>query len=238
MDRQRISFTLGNRLEELRKSKGLTHVALAKQLKEIYGIEVSRDSLMAYEISSEFRAKASKLPNLGMRVEYLYCLADFYGVSIDYLLKKTDIASSDIKIREVCEYIGLSENAVKFLKYIGNDPDSEEKDIMPLVLSLLLENYKFFQALSGLSMACRSAYRYHEPSDIVAIEKFKNDHWPEIRQIGAEIWSASSTSDMFIYQANGRLHECMEEVRSYFIPKSNKTIPGADTPGTAIGQQT
>ena len=71
MDRQRISFTLGNRLEELRKSKGLTHVALAKQLKEIYGIEVSRDSLMAYEISSEFRAKASKLPNLGMRVEYL-----------------------------------------------------------------------------------------------------------------------------------------------------------------------
>ena len=155
MDRQRISFTLGNRLEELRKSKGLTHVALAKQLKEIYGIEVSRDSLMAYEISSEFRAKASKLPNLGMRVEYLYCLADFYGVSIDYLLKKTDIASSDIKIREVCEYIGLSENAVKFLKYIGNDPDSEEKDIMPLVLSLLLENYKFFQALSGLSMACR-----------------------------------------------------------------------------------
>ena len=73
-------------------------------------------------------------------------MADFYGVSIDYLLKKTDIASSDIKIREVCEYIGLSENAVKFLKYIGNDPDSEEKDIMPLVLSLLLENYKFFQA--------------------------------------------------------------------------------------------
>lgn len=138
MDKQRVSFTLGSRLEELRKSKGLTHVALAKQLKEAYGIEVSRDSLMAYEISSEFRAKASKLPNLGMRIEYLYCLADFYGVSLDYLLGKTDVMTPDIKIRDACELTGLSSDTISLLHaYSGC---SSEKTTLSSFLTRFLED--------------------------------------------------------------------------------------------------
>ena len=151
MDRQRISFTLGNRLEELRKSKGLTHVALAKQLEEKYGITVSRDSLMSYEISSEFRAKASKLPNLGMRVEYLYCLADFYGVSFDYLLGKTDIMTPNTKIRDICEITGLSEESIKILAN-WNNPFG-----VPSMLDLFLQSDQADSIVEGLVDLC-SAY--------------------------------------------------------------------------------
>lgn len=119
MDKQEVSFTLGNRLKNLREDHGLSHDKLKKQLSEKYGISVSRDSLMAYEISEETRAKASKLPNLGMRVEYLYCLADFYGVSLDYLLGKSTVPVPDGTVSKVCEYTGLSENAVVFLNKVS-----------------------------------------------------------------------------------------------------------------------
>lgn len=115
MDRQHISFVLGERLKALREERGLSHVDLTKQLNEKYGISVSRDSVMAYEIADESRAKASKLPNLGMRVEYLYCLADFYGVSFDYLLGKTDIPSPSLDIRKMCEQTALSRGIIKSL---------------------------------------------------------------------------------------------------------------------------
>jgi len=90
-----------------------------KQLNDKYGISISRDSLMAYEISDETRAKASKLPNLGMRVEYLYCLADFFGVSLDYLLGREDVKSPDCNIRFMCKYTGLSENSIETLRYLN-----------------------------------------------------------------------------------------------------------------------
>ena len=113
MDKQAISFVMGKRLKELREERGLSHDKLIKQLNERYGVSVSRDSVMAYEISDEKRSKASKLPNMGMRAETLYCLADFYGVSLDYLLGKTDIKSFDTDLKSVCEYTGLSEQAVE-----------------------------------------------------------------------------------------------------------------------------
>ena len=119
MDKQNISFTLGKRLKELREERGLSHVDLAKQLGDRYGLTVSRDSLMAYEIADDTRAKASKLPNLGMRVEYLYCLADFYGVSLDYLLGKTNVRAPDSTVQSICKYTGLSEYAVENLRYFN-----------------------------------------------------------------------------------------------------------------------
>lgn len=130
MDRQRISFVLGERLKELREERGLTHAGLIKQLSEKYGVSVSRDSIMAYEISDESRAKADKLPNLGMRVEYLYCLADFYGVSLDYLLGKTAVKTADCSIQVMAEYTGLSEMALNKLNDLNIDTQQPPTDVL------------------------------------------------------------------------------------------------------------
>lgn len=115
MDRQGVSFKMGQRLKDLREERGLSHVDLIKQLSEKYGISISRDSLMAYEIADESRAKASKLPNLGMRVEYLYCLADFFDVSLDYLLGRSNVSKPDFNIGEICKKTNLSEGIVQVL---------------------------------------------------------------------------------------------------------------------------
>jgi len=136
MERQSISFTLGERLKNLREARGLSHEKLKAQLEEKYGITISRDSLMAYEISDELRAKASKLPNLGMRVEYLYCLADFYGVSLDYLFGKTNIPALDINIRQICEYTGLPEDSIIWL---NEKTKYHEFNVMASVIHKMLD---------------------------------------------------------------------------------------------------
>lgn len=104
------SLIMAKRLKELREKKKLSHVSLAKVLKEQYGIDVSRDSLMAYEVSDPNNTKAYR--NDGMKVEYLRCLAEFYGVSVDYLLGYTNDPNRN---PGMVDDLGLSPEAVKLL---------------------------------------------------------------------------------------------------------------------------
>lgn len=140
MDRQHTSFVLGARLKALREERGLSHVDLIKQLNEKYGISVSRDSVMAYEISDETRAKASKLPNMGMRVETLYCLADFYGVSLDYLLGKTTVKAADCNMQYMSGYTGLSEQTLEILHQEASSSKQETGDVLcwPNCIAILI----------------------------------------------------------------------------------------------------
>lgn len=141
MDKKQTSFTLGTRLKELRQKQCLSHVQLSNQLKEKYGISVSRDSLMAYEVADDSRSKAEKLPNLGMRVEYLYCLADFYGVSLDYLVGNTDyfdIGHSDLTL----EKAGLPEKFIEEYLYIR-----DKKNFGNRLVNKFLSNWNFWEAM-------------------------------------------------------------------------------------------
>lgn len=141
MDRKNISFTFGTRLKELRQEHGLSHVQLSNQLKNKYGISVSRDSLMAYEVADDARSKADKLPNLGMRVEYLYCLADFYGVSLDYLVGNTDyrdINHSNLNI----EAAGLPEKFISEYLFIR-----DKKGFGNRLVNKFLSNWNLWEAM-------------------------------------------------------------------------------------------
>ena len=163
MERQNISFTLGERLKKLREERDLSHDKLIKQLYEKYNISLSRDSVMAYEIADEFRAKASKLPNLGMRVETLYYLASFYGVSVDYLLGKTDEPVPNITIRTICEQTRLSPEAVEKLKVEGNC-----YDFVRMLVDALIREWHVYQP------AARAAAEYWghaEIADLIGSQK-------------------------------------------------------------------
>ena len=78
------SLIMAQRLKDLRTERGLSHESLRKALMEKYEMDISVDSLKNYEVSKVPHAKAYK--NEGRRQEDLRCLADFYGVSSDYIL--------------------------------------------------------------------------------------------------------------------------------------------------------
>lgn len=104
------SLIMAKRLRELRTEKGLSIEALKTAIMDKYEIEISIDSLKNYEVSTLPHAKVYK--NEGMCVKYLRCLADFYGVSADYLLGLDVPKSLDISVREIMDYTGLSEENV------------------------------------------------------------------------------------------------------------------------------
>lgn len=49
------------------------------------------------------------------KVENLIRIADYYGVSVDYLIGITDTPNRDTTIQAICEYTGLSDESVSFL---------------------------------------------------------------------------------------------------------------------------
>ncbi len=112
------------RLKELRKNKGLSHKALLEELQNNYNKAkseqqvkkdsyVSIQSLKDWEISEEFNIKFDK--GYGMAIHYLCALADLYGVSTDYLLGRTNIASTNDDIQVACKVTGLTEEAISKL---------------------------------------------------------------------------------------------------------------------------
>lgn len=128
MDKQEMSFEMGSRLKSLREEKHLSYQELADALLKNYEIKISKDSLRDYEICSNYRSKAKSLPNLGMRTEYLFVLADFYGVSTDWLLGISKVISPDADVRTVCNFTGLSEGISIYL--LQNQGLAQESDFI------------------------------------------------------------------------------------------------------------
>lgn len=112
---------MAERLKQLREGRGLSHDKLSKALADQYGVKISPDSLINYEVADANHTKAYK--NQGMRVEYLRCLADFYQVSADYLLGLSPNPTNDKDLDAVCKYTGLSESSIYRLRNIIEPSD-------------------------------------------------------------------------------------------------------------------
>ena len=113
-------YVIGEKLKHLREERGLSHERLAEELQKKYGRDldskkpISIDSLKAYEVS---RIEHSKSGNQrGMKLENFIMLANFYNVSMDYLLGIEEEKSHDMNY--VCKNTKLNEKTVMKLKQI------------------------------------------------------------------------------------------------------------------------
>lgn len=76
-------------------------------------------------------------------IYYLGKIADFFNVSTDYLLGRSDVQSTDTDVKMICEYTGLSEYAVDVLHFFN------EHDMICKTINTLLESqiYSVYQEL-------------------------------------------------------------------------------------------
>ena len=138
------SKMMAARLKELRKARKLSHEKLAVALQNKYGISISKDSLVAYEAPCEGHTRFGS--NMRMSVEYIICLADYYGVTTDYLLVNTDDPSIKPAVRTET---GLSAKAVQNLAVSkGNDGSSYNS---VFVVNSLLETYSGTMLINNIN---------------------------------------------------------------------------------------
>ena len=97
-----IKVPVGERLKELRKSRDLTQAQVAD------GINCTPATYNRYETGER------QLP-----VDALIKLADYFGVSLDYLTGRAPISNS-----------ALSEYEIEFIKILRAGPDSVQEDAM------------------------------------------------------------------------------------------------------------
>lgn len=93
-----IKETFANKLRELRVIEKLSQTELAEKL------GVSRGSISFYE-NGERTAD----------IDFIYKAAQFFNVSADYLIGRTNASTQNEDIRAICDYTGLSEKAVSEL---------------------------------------------------------------------------------------------------------------------------
>lgn len=107
--------TMAQRIKELRENRGLSHSVLANELKAECGLNISDKQLMNYESAAkgEFHSKAQTV--VGMSAKTLAALSEYFGVSADYILGKTEHKTPDCTIKAILDYTGLSEKALEEL---------------------------------------------------------------------------------------------------------------------------
>lgn len=122
MDAVKVSQQLRDLRNKCDNGKSISTKTLAELLNERCeekGIKgISEQTLKDYERpakngTTENVTKGTAI--LGMRIEYLDLLADFYGVSTDYILDRSPYKTPNVNQKAACAYTGLSEPSAAFL---------------------------------------------------------------------------------------------------------------------------
>ena len=108
---------IGQRINTLLAINNVKQKELAKEL----GVA---DNIVSYFVGG------SRTPN----IQQIIKISQFFNVSTDYILGLTDVSSTDAELKSICEYTGLNEKAILFLREIK---DSAKYNTL---INILLEN--------------------------------------------------------------------------------------------------
>lgn len=156
MDRGADGLTFGERLEDLLADRGISQAKLAKETgiiqSAISGYISGKRINPMDDTRREYRA-----PDCGS----LIALANYFGVSTDYLLGLSKVKTSDNSIQAACNVTGLSEKAIKHLQHNKSiihgvqSPlpfeDAEQSTTFLQMLSMLISHPHFFRFVCDLS---------------------------------------------------------------------------------------
>lgn len=128
-----------SRLHKLMKEKNYTQKSFLKEYKEKYGGGTQANISRWLRVGSKIEnGKTIGFPSY----ETMSNLADFFGVSVGYLIGETDYESFEME--KVCKFLGLEEETVKAIKGItfgenmgigANSMSSEYKSVFRYILT-------------------------------------------------------------------------------------------------------
>ena len=128
-----------SRLRKLMKEKNYTQKSFLKEYKEKYGGGTQANISRWLRVGSKIEnGKTIGFPSY----ETMSNLADFFGVSVGYLIGETDYGSFEME--KVCKFLGLEEETVKAIKGItfgenmgigANSMSSEYKSVFRYILT-------------------------------------------------------------------------------------------------------
>ncbi len=113
---------IGENIYYLLRKHGIKQKDLAKEL----GVT---DNTISYFVNG------ARTPN----IQQIIKIAQFFNVSTDYILGLTDVSSTDAELKTVCDYTGLSEKSILFLKKI------KDSTIYNTIINILLEDNDAFE---------------------------------------------------------------------------------------------
>ena len=116
------SDEIGKVIVSLREERNISQDTLAKDLKDILDINIGRSTVNGWE--NGIRAINST---------HLVALADYFDVSTDFLLSRSEISHINKEIQTAVKTTGISEKSVKFLS-----EESEEAKAVRFLIDFIL----------------------------------------------------------------------------------------------------
>ena len=166
---------IGKRIKVLREEKNVTQKEAAQQ------IGIQQSTLSKYERGIQ-----------NPRFQELCLISDWLGVSVDYLLGRTDIKSTptDGKLQAAAEVTGLSGNALAVLKY-WNENETQKMHLetlskmlecggMPMFLEYIYnassayhENLKISNEIAFFEKVEENVIKYNETEEIKDFNSYR-----------------------------------------------------------------
>ena len=173
-DEARMALTK-ERLEDLRKEKKLSFEQLSKQLAE-RGVNISNTNLKNYEINDPIHPLYGRTRS--MSIEYLVAFADFYDVSVEYLLGLSN--SRKQEYHQISEQLGLCDGAIEELIRCKENSGSEEDPKMyaqqdTAILNDFLTSMEFEIVMEKIKQSLFAYYLYALSSTGLAAERREQD---------------------------------------------------------------
>lgn len=135
-------------------------------------------------------------------------LADYFGVSTDYLLGRTDIETPNSDIQTICEYTGLDEKAVEKLRWYTTT--HADRAFNRKAINGILNNTEMYAILKALYSAVRAeAICISSEREIITSE---TEFRPCDDENGKVILPANIAKDFFMRYAEDEFHRIVDDI--------------------------
>lgn len=145
MEKEKLLYNkaiLAERLKKLRIEEAhnkLTLEELSKKMEDKTGIYISTNTLGKYEKAEE----AEK-----MKIDNLIAFANFYDVSLDYLLGKTDSKRNNFKDQMASKHFSLTDSSIKQLLLLTKNKSFNNNEFKLKLINYIIESNDLLEELS------------------------------------------------------------------------------------------